>query len=336
LSVFIIAEIGPNHNGDPAVAKKMVEKLAGVGVDAIKFQLSDPEKALSRDAIKASYQIKNDNAEDVMEAAKKRQLSRRSHLELKALCDNLSVEYLCTAFDIESLEFLDREIGVSRFKVGSGDLLTVDLAEYISHSEKPVIVSTGMATVEEMKKGLFLYNPDAVLEKVTLLHCVSSYPAPYDLVNLRWMSEMGVQFRVPVGYSDHTLGNEASIAAVALGATVIEKHVTLDKSLPGPDHKASSTIEEFASLVNSIRLTEVILGKSEKQISLAEAEISRVSRKSIVTTRALKLGHTISRDDVCFKRPGTGILPIDLDKVLGRRTKRTIEENRVIRPEDIE
>lgn len=336
MSTFIIAEIGPNHNGDADIAKRMVEDLADAGVDAVKFQLSDPEKALSKDAFKAAYQLQNDNADDVIEAAKKRQLSRESHIELKTLCDEIGVEYLCTAFDLGSLQFLDREIGVTRFKVGSGDLLTRDLGEYIGASDKPAIVSTGMATIEEIQKGLRLHNPQGVSSKVTLLHCVSSYPAPYEIVNLRWMPEMARQFGVPVGYSDHTLGNEAAIAAVALGATIIEKHVTLDKSLPGPDHKASATIGEFASLVQSIRRTESALGTAEKTVSQIEIEISQVARKSIVSARQLELGHRISREDVCFKRPGTGLLPTELERVIGRRTNKVIEEDRVIRAEDLD
>lgn len=336
MSTFVIAEIGPNHNGDSGVAKRMVRDLAQAGVDAVKFQLAEPEAALSKDVIKAAYQRENDNAEDPFEAAARRQLPRKAHLELKTLCDELGVDYLCTAFDLGSLKFLDEEVGVKRFKVSSGDLLTLDLAEYIAASSKKVILSTGMAKTEEIERGLGLYNPDNIPEKATLLHCVSAYPAPYESINLKWMPVMAKKFDVPVGFSDHTLGNEAALAAVALGATVIEKHVTLDKSLPGPDHKASATVPEFASLVRSIRRIETVLGEAEKKLSSTEIEVARAARKSIVTARELNTGHRISREDLCFKRPGTGMLPTDIDQVVGRYTNKLIEENRLITEYDLD
>ncbi len=335
MSVFIVAEVGPNHNGSPKLARTYVELLADTGVDAIKFQLGNPEKTYSLDAFKAQYQLHNDNAVEVIEAAKRRQLTRSVHIELAELCQQKGVEYLCTAFDLESLIFLDEEINVQRFKIASGEIFSFDMMDYLAKKEQPIMMSTGMATYNEIEVALSRLDP---LHKndVTLLHCVSSYPAAAIKVNLRVMMELSRRFNRKIGYSDHVLGPEAAIAAVALGATIIEKHVTLDKNLPGPDHKASATISEFTSLVKSIRRVEECLGVSEKSFSSEEEEIARVARKSIVATRNIQPGEILKGEDICFKRPGTGFLPTELENVLGRVVKKRIESNRIIRREHLQ
>lgn len=335
MSVFIIAEVGPNHNGSMDLAKKLTKELCDLDVDAIKFQMGDPSQTLSLDAFKASYQKANDNAVDVLEASRKRQLSREEHAELSAYCRTRGKEYLCTAFDLESLRFLHEELAVPRIKISSGEIFSVDMMEYIRHQYKPVIMSTGMATYDEIDKAVALLESDQCKQNLTLLHCVSNYPAPIEDVNLRCMLELRARYKVSVGYSDHTLGVEAALAAVALGACVIEKHVTLDKSLPGPDHAASSSVEEFSDLIHSIRKVEACLGGKEKIFSPAEQEIVRVARKSIVAKRVLNPGETITPDDICFRRPGTGYLPIDQENVIGRIVAVRVEENRVIKPEHL-
>jgi len=335
MSVFVIAEVGPNHNGSPELARKYVEQLADIGVDAIKFQLGDPGKAYSLDAFKAKYQLHNDNAVDVIEASKKRQLPRSVHVELAKLCQRKGVEYLCTAFDLESLIFLDEQINVPRFKIASGEIFSLDMIDYMAKCEKPIIMSTGMATYKEINIAISRLDPCRDKD-ITLLHCVSSYPAQACDVNLRVMIELNRKFQCKVGYSDHVLGPEVAIAAVALGASVIEKHVTLDKTLQGPDHKASATIAEFASLVKNLRHVEECLGVKEKYFSDHEQEIARVARKSIVSARDIQPGEVLTNDKICYRRPGTGFLPIELDKILGRVVKETIESNRVIRREHLQ
>lgn len=329
METYIIAEVGPNHNGQLELAKELVNKLATIGVDAIKFQLSDPTKSMSKDAFKANYQKHNDNAEDVLEASKKRQLSRAEHAQLAEMCKTLGVDYLCTAFDIDSLTFLDEELNIPRFKIGSGEIFALDCLEYMANSKKPIILSTGMASYDEISQS-YTFLKDAGAKDITILHCVSNYPAPIEDINLSCMHVLREMFQCNIGFSDHTLGNDAPLAAVALGASVIEKHVTLDKSLPGPDHKASSTVDEFELLVKSIRTVEKAIGMPIKQFSKDELEIKNVARKSLVSKRAIKKGEALTASDVCFKRPGTGINPLDLDKVIGKEALQDIEEDRLL------
>jgi len=334
VSVFIIAEVGPNHNGDIKLALQLVKELAVIGVDAIKFQLSIPENLHSLDSVKARYQNEGVDLGDPLSMSRKLNLSFDEHLVLVKRCEELGVEYMCTAFDIESLKFLNERVNVKRFKVPSGEILSLDILEYIAHQEKPVILSTGMATYDEISASLKILDPNNLLE-VTVLHCVSNYPAPPEDVYLRCMLELGSRFQRSFGFSDHTVGNDAAIAAVALGAQVVEKHVTLDRSLPGPDHKASATVDEFASLVQSVRCVEMCLGDNEKHFSAVEREIAHVARKSIVTVRDMRAGEVLSLRDICFKRPGTGLLPTERDSIIGRPLARAVQANRVLKREDI-
>ncbi len=332
---YIIAEIGPNHNGKLEIALDLIKKLASVGVDAVKFQLAIPENVYSQDAFKAQYQIRNENSKTPLEMAKKHQLAFKDHLTLNKACDKYGVNYLCTAFDLESLSFLDTKTNIRFFKIPSGEILTLDLLEYIANAEKPIILSTGMASYDEIELAVSILEKDKKKD-ISILHCVSNYPAREEEVNLNSMLELGKIFGRNIGFSDHTIGNEAAIAAVALGARIIEKHVTFDKNAEGPDHKASASVAEFGSLVKSIRLVEKMMGASKKVFSEDELEIKKVARKSIVTRIPLKRGDYIRREDICFKRPGTGYRPIDLPNILGKKTVKNIKADRIIMPDDLE
>lgn len=329
MNTFIIAEIGPNHNGSLDTALEMVQRLANSGANAIKFQLARPEAVYSADAFKASYQSRNDSAGSVIEMSRRLQLPREAHQVLSAACQKIGITYLCTAFDIESLRFLDEVLKVPMFKIASGEILTLDMLEYMSERRLPVIMSTGMASFKEIQCALSVLKSKG-LEEITLLHCVSSYPAQHKDINLRVMHKLATSFDCPVGFSDHSLGAECCLAAVALGARVIEKHVTLDQEMVGPDHKASATIEQFATLVRSIRNVELALGVPEKVFSEEEEGVRRMARKSIVTTRKLSAGDIIRSEDIAFKRPGTGLSPMDRDRIIGLRVLHDLTENRVI------
>ena len=332
---YIIAEIGPNHNGDINLAFKMIEKLAKTGIDAIKFQITIPENAYSDDAFKVDYQKKNETSKSPLEMSKKYLLSFDQHRLLYEKCQEHKVDYICSAFEMESLKFIDNHFNMPYFKIPSGEIFSVDLIDYMAKRNRPIILSTGMATFDEIETAIGLINQNFKKE-IIILHCISNYPAPLEDVNLNTMLELKRRFNYPTGFSDHTEGNDAAIAAVALGATMVEKHVTLDKNLPGPDHKASITIEEFASLVKSIRNVEKMMGKSEKTFSEAELKIKSAVRKSIVAKGDLPIGHIITEDDICYKRPGTGISPIEKDRVIGKRVKGVIAGNRLIHWEQLE
>ena len=318
--VYLIGEVGPNHNGSVETALTMIEKMAEAGVDCVKFQMTDPYLLYSDDSFKASYQKKNDKAKGVREMSLSYQLKREAHIPLFEKCKECGVDYVCSAFDLESLLYLDEHF---------------DMIDYISERNKPIILSTGMATYEEVEKALTLLNRHSQKD-ITVLHCISNYPAKYEEVNLRNMLTLREKFGCKVGFSDHTVGNECAIAAAAMGATMIEKHVTLDKNANGPDHKASIDIPELTSLISSVRHVEMALGSFERQFSESQREISRVARKSLITKHPMKTGDIITKEDFCFKRPGIGFLPIEQDQVIGHRLLVDIEADRVIRKEFID
>jgi N,N'-diacetyllegionaminate synthase len=329
MSIYLIAEIGPNHNGSLDTALKMIEALAESGTDAIKFQLAVPENVYSEDAFKADYQKKNDGAGSPIEMSRRIQLSFDDHIVLHDRCENLGVDYLCTAFDTESLKFLDERFNMPYFKIPSGEILSVDILEYAASRNLPILLSTGMATFDEIDFAL------GVLEKhgpqdITILHCISNYPAPFESINLNVMENLRQTFNRAIGYSDHSLGIECCLGAVAMGATVIEKHVTTDKNLAGPDHKASATIDEYSEMVTSIRNLETALGTGDKIFSHAELAIRDVARKSIVAKRDIAVGEKLRLEDICFKRPGSGISPNELGKVIDKTTICPIKANRLI------
>lgn len=329
---YIIAEVGPNHQGKFSIAKDMVLQLSKIGIDAVKFQLNFPENCYSGDSFKPKYQVENDDNPSQLEMSKKFQLTVEEHRELFKICNENNVDYLCSAFEMKGITFLTNELDIRYYKISSGEILTLDLLEYISKQNKPILLSTGMATYEEIQESLNHLEKNGKKD-ITILHCISNYPTPPEDVNLNVMLEISKKFDVPVGFSDHTLGNEAAIAAVTLGASVVEKHVTFDKNAEGPDHKASSTVQEFAELVQSIRKVEKMIGSREKIFSDQELEIKKSVRKSIVSTRDLEEGHILADDDICYKRPGFGIKPTDKNLILGKKIVKAITANKVILPE---
>ena len=332
---LIIAEIGPNHNGYLKRAVNMVKKLASIGVDVVKFQLCDPRLVYSDDAFKAEYQKKNGSKKTVFEMSQSIQLSKSSHIKISNLCKKLGIIYACTAFDLKSLIFLDRVINVPFFKIASGEIHSFDMIDYVAKRKKPILFSTGMSTFDEIKKTfkrLTKYGND----NITILHCVSSYPAKENSLNLNIIDELRKRFRTKVGYSDHSLGTTACLAAIAKGACVVEKHVTISRSLRGPDHQASTTIEGFKTLVNQIKKLETILGSNKKKFTTSEINIKRVARKSLVTNKPISKGSKLKRGDIVFKRPGIGISPLDIKKVLGKKLKKNKEKNRVIFNKELE
>ena len=333
--VYLIGEVGPNHNGSVETALTMIEKMAEAGVDCVKFQMTDPYLLYSDDSFKASYQKKNDKAKGAREMSLSYQLKREAHIPLIAKCKECGVDYVCSAFDLESLLYLDEHFDMPYYKIASGEIFSLDMIDYISERNKPIILSTGMATYEEVEKALALLNRHSQKD-ITVLHCISNYPAKYEEVNLRNMLTLGEKFGCKVGFSDHTVGNECAIAAAAMGATMIEKHVTLDKNANGPDHKASIDIPELTSLISAVRHVEMALGSFERQFSESQREISRVARKSLITKHPMKTGDIITKEDFCFKRPGIGFLPIEQDQVIGHRLLVDIEADRVIRKEFID
>lgn len=333
--VYIIGEVGPNHNGSVKTALTMIEKMAEAGVDCVKFQMTDPYQLYSEDSFKASYQKKNDKAKGVREMSLSYQLKREEHIPLFQKCKECGVDYVCSAFDMESLLYLDEHFDMPYYKIASGEIFSVDMIDYISLQHKPIILSTGMATYDEVEAALNLLNRH-FQKDITVLHCISNYPAKFEEVNLRNMLTLKKKFGCKVGFSDHTVGNDCAIASVAMGATMLEKHVTLDKTANGPDHKASIDIQELTSLVSAVRHIEVALGSYERQFSESQCEISRVARKSLITKRAMKAGDIIKKEDICFKRPGTGFLPIEQDLVIGHHLLVDIDADRVIRKEFID
>jgi N,N'-diacetyllegionaminate synthase len=331
---FIIAEVGPNHNGSLERAMEYVDLLSRMKVNAVKFQLADPYKVYSKDAFKAEYQKRYDDSDNPLKMSIKYQLSREDHVKLAKKCAEKDLEYLCTAFDLESLIFLNEELNISRFKIASGEIFSVDLLNYISNFDKPVLLSTGMAKIDQIKNTIDYLNQNS-RKNITLLHCISSYPAELSAVNMNYMLTLNKTLGIQVGFCVHTIGGISSIVAVAMGASVVEKHVTIDKNLPGPDHQASATIEEFAELVKSIRLVETIKGSHEKDFSVQELDVHKTALKSIVSNVDLNPGHVITENDLCFKRPGTGVSPMKIHFLLGKKVRNRVEKDRLVRLEDL-
>ena len=326
---FIIAEIGPNHNGSTKTALRMVDQLFKSGVDSIKFQLGNPDKVYSTDSFKADYQKKNDKKKSIIEMAKSYQLSHKDHLKISNYCKKKKIIYSCTAFDLDSLKFLDKVIKVPFFKIASGEVFSIDMLDYISKRNKPIFLSTGMSTFSDII--LILKKLNKFKKKdITIMHCVSSYPARKENLNLNIIDEIRKRHKCKLGYSDHSLDDDACLIAVAKGAKVIEKHVTISKSLNGPDHKSSATITEFKRLIKKIRNFELLLGDGIKKFSKNEIHIQKVARKSIAAKSKISKYKIIKRKDICFRRPGTGISPFDIKKVIGKKAIKNIEANTLI------
>ncbi len=328
--VNIIAEVGLNHNGSVAKAKKIIKKLSKLDINFIKFQLSNPDLLYSDDSFKADYQKKNDKEKSVKSMSKKFQLKPKDHIKLAKYCKKVGKRYACTAFDTESLKFLLKNIDLPFIKIPSGEITSIDLIKLISKQNKPIILSTGMATIKEIRDCINLIS-NKNKKKITIMHCVSSYPAEIRHLNINVIKKLKKAFNYPIGYSDHSIVDEACLAAVSLGACTVEKHVTIDKSLSGPDHKMSYTIKQFEKLVKKIRDIEIILGKEDKIFSKKEIEIRKMARKSIVAKNNLFKGSKIQVRDLCFKRPGTGISPMKVKNILGKKIRVNIIKNKIIK-----
>lgn len=329
---LIIAEAGVNHNGDIAKAKALIDKGAEAGVDFVKFQTFKAGNLVTKQAKRAAYQDKNTQDNDSQyEMLKKLELSQAVHQELIDYCAQKGVQFLSTGFDFESLEFL-AGLGITIAKIPSGEITNLPYLRKIATLFPEVILSTGMATITEIKDAVKVLTDNGISkDKITILHCNTEYPTPMEDVNLKAMLHIQRELGVPVGYSDHTLGIEVPIAAVALGATVIEKHFTLDKTLPGPDHKASLEPEELKAMVMAIRNIEKAIGGSGlKEVSKSEAKNKPIARKSIVATKTIKKGNLFSAENLTVKRPGTGISPMQWDNVIGKTAKKDFEEDDLI------
>lgn len=326
---YIIAEAGVNHNGDFELAKKMILDGKKAGVDAVKFQTFKAGNLVASNAKKAEYQLKStDNKESQQDMLKKLELSFREFCLLKEYAAELDIDFISTPFDEESVDFLDT-LNMPFWKIPSGEITNLPYLYKIAKTKKPIILSTGMCTLEEIGEALDIFG-DYNREDITVLHCNTEYPTPFEDVNLNAMKTLKEKFHVKVGYSDHTQGIEIPIAAVALGAEVIEKHFTLDKNMPGPDHKASLEPDELKEMVKAIRNIEISLGNGEKYPSESEKKNIAVARKSIVAKKDIKKGDIFTEENITTKRPGNGISPMEWFKVLGRKAIKDFQKDELI------
>ncbi|MDD4593210.1 MAG: N-acetylneuraminate synthase [Parabacteroides sp.] len=354
-NTFIIAEAGVNHNGSLDMALKLIDVAADAGADAVKFQTFKADKVVSRFAPKAEYQTRNTGVVDSqLEMVKKLELNEEQHMVLVEHCRKRGIEFMSTPFDLDSVNFLANVIKVSRLKIPSGEITNGLILLKFAQTGKPLILSTGMSTLDEVElalgvlafgfinsgekpsRGAFkeAYSSNEgqafLKEKVSLLHCTTEYPAPFDEVNLKAMDTLKEKFALSVGYSDHTMGIAVPIAAVARGALIIEKHFTLDRNLPGPDHKASLEPGELKQMVSSIRQIELALGNGVKQPTASEIKNMVVARKSLVATRDIKSGEMFTEANLDVKRPGTGRSPFEYWGLLGKTAKKEYKADEVI------
>jgi N-acetylneuraminate synthase/N,N'-diacetyllegionaminate synthase len=335
--VLIIAEAGVNHNGSYENAKKLILAGAEAGVDYVKFQTFKASKLVSKDAEKADYQKRNTNDESLsqFEMLKKLEMPEEWHYDLIKYAESLNVKFLSTGFDEESIDFLE-SINIDLFKIPSGEITNKSFLEHISKKKKPIIISTGMANLEEVRAAIEVLQKNGIQKTlITILHCNTEYPTPMLDVNLKAMITLKEEFEVNIGYSDHTLGIEVPIAAVALGAKVIEKHFTLDKNMEGPDHKASLDPFELKQMVKSIRNIEVALsGSGIKKPSDSELKNIQIARKSIHIIKPLEKGHILKKEDLIMMRPGDGISPMDMDLYLNKQIATNLPEGHKISKSD--
>ena len=328
---LVIAEAGVNHNGDLALAKRLVEASAESGADLVKFQTFNADLLATESAEMAQYQVRNTGESSGQHGMlKKLELTPEMHEALLAHCKLYKIGFLSTAFDLDSLNFL-HQLGLDRFKVPSGEITNLPYLKRMASFGKPIILSTGMANLGEIESALnALLEAGAQRDSVVVLHCNTDYPTPIQDVNLRAMQAIAHAFGVEVGYSDHTLGTEVAIAAVAMGAVVIEKHLTLDCNLAGPDHKASLEPREFTQMVAAIRNIEAAMGDGIKRASPSEAKNIVVARKSIVASRSIKAGELFSEKNLTVKRPGSGVSPMRWNEAVGRAATRDFAANDLI------
>lgn len=321
--VLIIAEAGVNHNGSVAMAKELIDIASKAGADIIKFQTFEASKLVTKSAQKARYQILNTaNNESQLKMLKELEISFEDQIELKKYADNKNIEFLSTAFDLGSVNFL-KKLNLRRYKIPSGEITNLPYLRLIGSLGKPVILSTGMSNLIEIHQALDqLYSRGLDKNNITIMHCTTEYPAPFKDINLRALETLKKEFNTEIGYSDHSTGIEVSLAAVALGARIIEKHLTIDNNLEGPDHKASIEPYQFEKLVKGIRNITLALGSKEKKISSSELENLKIARKSIVAKVPIKKGQIFTEENLCTKRPGTGISPMNWDKLIGQEAKK--------------
>jgi N-acetylneuraminate synthase/N,N'-diacetyllegionaminate synthase len=335
--VLIIAEAGVNHNGSYENAKNLILAASEAGVDYVKFQTFKATKLVSEVAEKADYQKRNTNDDSIsqFEMLKKLELPEKWHYDLIKYAESLNVKFLSTGFDEESIDFL-ASINIDLFKIPSGEITNKPFLEHIAKKKKPIIVSTGLANIEEVRAAVeVLQNNGIQKNSITILHCNTEYPTPMLDVNLKAMLSLKKEFQVNVGYSDHTLGIEVPIAAVALGATVIEKHFTLDKNMEGPDHKSSLDPLELKQMVNSIRNIEMALsGSGIKEPSPSEFKNIQIARKSIHANKPLEKGSLLKRDDLIMMRPGDGISPMDIDLFINKQISTNLPKGHKISKSD--
>lgn len=339
---LIIAEAGVNHNGSEDAALRLVDAAAEAGADIVKFQTFKAERLVTKAARKAAYQETQTGAGDQFSMLKSLELSDAAHLRIARHCADRGIEFLSTAFDEASADFLV-DMGVRRLKIPSGELTNAPFVRYLTAKGLPLIVSTGMATLDEVADAVGWIAEtrqaqgfsEPLAEVLTLLHCTSNYPAPLADVNLLAMSTLRERFALPVGYSDHTTGIFVAPLARALGASVFEKHFTLDRALPGPDHAASLEPDELAAMVEAIRSTEQVLGSGIKTPSAPELEVRIAARRSVTLARDVAAGQALCADDLTLMRPGDGIPPVALDTLIGRCLKQPMAAGNTLRFEDL-
>ena len=328
MGIYIIAEAGVNHNGSFETACRLVDAAKEAGADCIKFQTFKSEKLVSRNAVKAEYQKNTTGDGSQIDMLKKLELSYDDFRALKDYCDSVGIAFLSTPFDFDSVDFLNT-MDIPFWKIPSGEVTNLPYLLALARTGKPVVMSTGMCSMEDVEAAVKALKENGVSD-IKLLHCNTEYPTPYADVNLRAMLTLKEAFGFEVGYSDHTKGIEVPIAAAALGATVIEKHFTLDRNMEGPDHKASLEPDELAQMVSGIRHIEQALGTGEKRPSPSEQKNMAVARKSIVAARDIKAGELLSDENMTVKRPGSGISPMKWFEVAGTRAVRDFKEDELI------
>jgi len=321
--IRIIAEAGVNHNGDISIAKKLVDAAKACGADIVKFQTFSAEKIASKNAAKADYQIKStESGESQFEMLKRLELDERAHREIKDYCDLVGVEFLSTPFDTESVDMLS-SLGVHVWKIPSGEITNLPFLRKIGSMDQEIILSSGMANLGEIEAALeSLEAAGTSRDRITLLHCTTEYPAPYEEVNLGVLGNLSAAFGIKIGYSDHTKGISIPLAAAALGATIIEKHFTLDRSMTGPDHAASLEPDELSAMIAGIREIEIAMGDGIKRPTASELRNRNIARKSIVAAKRIARGEIFTDKNLTTKRPGHGISPMLWDSVLGRTAVR--------------
>ena len=334
MHTLIIAEAGVNHNGSIDIARQLVDKAVEAGVDIIKFQTFKSEKLVSKSARQAEYQKKNigtKSDDSQLSMLKKLELSEQDHVELMAYCKQKGIKFFSTAFDMDSIDYL-HSLNMGLWKIPSGEITNYPYIKKIAQYGEPVILSTGMCEMDDISAAVsVLLKYGVKREQITILHCNTEYPTPYEDVNLRAMNTIKNEFKVNVGYSDHTKGIEVPIAAVALGASVIEKHFTLDRNMEGPDHKASLEPYELKAMVSAIRnIEKAVGGDGTKHVSESERKNITIARKSIIAARDIKKGELLTEENMTVKRPGTGISPMRWEEVVGTKAIRNFAEDEII------